>query len=160
MTTSLGTKTKKKQPQASALPAISEVDRSFEEALIALEEACQNILVGELIDSHGDSEQRHWQQRLKNIITPVSLALGEHKGPRRFHFHYRHREDDASVLHPVMEPSPIDMLAHVCETALDQSETQLAGMQSKELIAYRNVLERSLRGFLHAYDDYKESIEA
>src|SRR5205085_662405 len=98
----------------SAQPAISTTDREFEQALLSLENACMRILESHYANGRQDTERLYWQQRFKNIVTPVSLALAECKGPRRFHYHYRHRADDASVLHPVLEPSPLDTLAQVC----------------------------------------------
>lgn len=157
MTTSLGTKTRKKQVSSPSLPL---GDREFEQSLIALEDACQRVLDGIFSEGRYDTERLTWQQHFKNIATPVSLALAEYKGPRRFHYHYRHKKGDESVLTPVFEPSPIDLLALVCEKALLQSQSQLVGIQDKVMIAYRRLLERSLRGFLNCHARYKEKLNA
>lgn len=153
MTTSIGTKTRKKQ-QASPVPAVS--DREFERSLIALEDACQRVLEASFSDGRFDTERLTWQLYFKNIAMPVSLALAECKGPRRFHYHYRHKKEDESVLTPVFEPSPIDMLAQVCETALRQSHARLTNLQDADMLAYRRMLERALRGFLANHARAKE----
>jgi len=148
MSTSVGTKSRKKQPSlAAALPP------RLEQAMGGLENTCMQILYGE--DGASDSERMYWQQRFKNIATPVSLALNEYKGPRRFHYHYRHRDDDEAVLRPVMEPSPIDMLAQVCEYSLAECHAKLVGIRDERMLKTQRILEHALQIFLQRYREYK-----
>jgi len=157
MNASVGTKTQKKQ--SSLLPpVIPESGRRVEQALLSLENACLYILDIGFVTDRRDTEARYWQQRFKNIATPVSLALAECKGPRSFHYHYRHREDDESVLHPV-QPPPLDMLAQVCKESLRQCRSELVGIQDEAVLDARNMLESALTGFLVRYRDYsKEAV--
>lgn len=161
MATSARTKAEKKQsPKQSALQGIKGIpasDKDFENALLSLEDACIAVLEGEH-PGRGDTERRYWQQRFINIANPVSLALMEYKGPRHFHYHYRHRKDDEAVLHPVLE-NPIDMLAQVCKNALRQCQSRLVGLQDGDMIASKNMLESALRGFLLRYKDYCRQIK-
>ena len=148
MNTSVGMKSRKKQSSLS--PALPVDDRHFEQALLSLENVCARILQARFRDNRQYSEQLYWQQKLKNIATPVSLALAEYKGPRRFHHHYRHREDDESVLTPVLE-SPIDLLAQVCLHALDQCHTLVGVVQAPDFTRNRDALEHALQHFLSCY---------
>src|SRR5947207_1525821 len=98
MSTSVGTKSKKKQTTISAksstdrqTPDLPLPDREFESAILALENTCVSILDSQFTETSGDSESLYWQQIFINIANPVSLALMESKGPRHFHYHYRHR---------------------------------------------------------------------
>ena len=131
-----------------------ELELSLHEPLIELEDICARLLETRFA-TRDDSERMYWQQRFKNIVTPVSLALAEIRGPRRFHHHYRHDADDDSKLLPVLE-NPIDMLAHACEYALQQSSKKLSGIHDDDLIAAQRVLERSLNNFLLKYQQYQQ----
>lgn len=154
MNTSVGMKARKKQSSlsVSTAPAIS--DQELEHSLLPLENACVRILESRFGNGRQDTDRLYWQQRFKNIVTPVWLALAECKGPRRFHYHYRHRPEDETILHPVLEPSPIATLAQVCKDALDQCQTQLVGIEDDVIIETRNLLESALGNFLQRYREY------
>ena len=124
--------------------------RDLEQSLLALESACMHILESQFVSDREDVDGLMWQRKFKNIVTPISLALREYKGPRRFHYHYRHREDDETVLHPVME-DPMDTLALVCASALAECRNYFVGIQDAEMIANRDMLEQALRKFLQKY---------
>ena len=151
MPTAVRSKTQKK-PSAARKSAKPALNMGVEQALLALENTCMNIMESQFVHSRDDMDGLMWQRTFKNIVTPVSLALREYKGPRRFHNHYKHREDDDSVLHPVLE-DPLDMLAHVCATALSSCEAQLVGLPDATLGKSRDRLESALRKFLATYAD-------
>ena len=130
----------KKQP--------SSVDVSFEKALMALEDACLEIKDGQFTHGKEDIDRLYWQQKLKNLVMPISLALAEIKGPRVFHQHYKHREDDAAVLTPVLE-SARENLQMVCERSLHEC-VNLNGMKGAKLVEEKSLLERALRQMLAA----------
>lgn len=138
-----GAKTRKKQAVEP------ESDGLLENSLLVLEDICQRLLATRFAD-RDDSDRMYWQQRFKNIVTPVSLALAELRGPRVFHQHYRHDENDSSIMRPVLE-DPYEMLAHTCETALKESGRKLTGVHDDDLIAAQRRLEKSLNNFLHSY---------
>jgi hypothetical protein len=148
---SVGMKVGKKQSP------VSEFDRQFEQSLLSLENVCLNVMDSRFVHDRQDMEGLYWQRRFKNIVTPISLALAEYRGPRRFHYHYRHRKDDESVLHPVME-DPIDTLAQVCKSTLAQCQTDLVGIADGAINKKGRMLEQALRNFLHRYDEHKEKI--
>ena len=158
MSTSVGMKARKKQPSLSARAAqpvpVAANDHQFETSLLSLENACMRILEGDYTGAE-DTESLYWQQRLMNIAKPVSLALAECNGLRRFHYHYRHREDDESILHPVLEPSPINTLAQVCQDALKHCHNDLVGIQNESLLKTRRSLENALQGFLVKFREIK-----
>jgi hypothetical protein len=108
------------------------------------------VLDTRLSSKKDDLDGLYWQRKFQNIATPVSLALAECKGPRHFHYHYKHRKDDDTVLQPVME-NPLQVLAQVCKSALEQAGTQLVGIDNAKITRMRDVFERSLRGFLAVY---------
>ncbi|MEQ1705514.1 MAG: hypothetical protein ABL867_06020 [Rickettsiales bacterium] len=136
------TKTQKKQPASSLY-----VSPSLNEALLDLEEVCARMLEKRFA-IRDDSERMYWQQRFKNIVTPVSLALSEIRGPRRFHHHYRHDADNDDVLLPVLE-NPLEILARACEHALYESNRKLSGIHDEDLILAQRRLEKALNNFLH-----------
>lgn len=155
MVSSVDTKARKKQsplsqhtPNAAAFP--------YEKSLLVLENACLQILESQFA-AKGDMDRLYWQQRFKNAVTPISLALREYNGQQRFHNHYRHREDDESVLHPVLEPSPIDMLAQVCEQALDNCRGDLVGIRDRDIVEQQRILESALQNFLARYKKFKSA---
>lgn len=152
MTTSVGTKARKKQPALSPPP--EDIAPLFEQSLLSLENVCMRLLEGRFTSGRDDVDSLYWQQRFKNIATPISLALREYRGPRRFHNHYRHRVDDETILHPVME-NPLDMLAHVCEQALTACRNDLVGVYNDKLTKHRRMLEHALQMFMLRYKKYK-----
>lgn len=135
------TKSQKKQPTPTVSP-----NSSLDESLLVLEDVCMRLLDTRFA-IRDDSERMYWQQRFKNIVTPVSLALAEVRGPRRFHHHYRHDADDDTLMLPVLE-NPLEMLAHTCEHALKESNKKLSGVHDDDLIAAQRRLERALNNFL------------
>ena len=129
------------------------VPSSLDKSLLMLESVCARLLetrfpIGD------DSERMVWQQQLKNIVTPLSLALAEIKGPRQFHNHYRHDVNDDTILKPVLE-NPIDMLAHACEKALHDVSIKLNVVHDADLVSAQNQLEKILRKFLTDYTEQK-----
>lgn len=153
MNNSVGTKARKKQSPLSP-PPVAATPALFEQPLLALESACMRILESRFAGARDDIDGLYWQQRFKNIATPISLVLREYKGPRRFHNHYRHRADDDSILHPVLE-DPLDMLAQVCAQALDACRNDLVGIYNENLIRQRRLLEHALQMFLLRYNKFK-----
>jgi hypothetical protein len=156
MSTSVGIKVRKKQSSlsaktAEAVPVSADV-HLLETSLLSLENACMRVLESDYTET-SDTERMYWQQRLMNIAKPVSLALAECNGLRRFHYHYRHRADDETILHPVLEPSPVSTLAQVCEVALKSCRSDLVGIQDTSLLKARTMLEGALQGFLVKYRD-------
>lgn len=151
MNTSVGTKARKKQPALSTAPEAK--DRRLEVSLLSLENACLRVLDSR-VSSREDIEILTCQQRLKNAASMVSLALNEYKGPRHFHYHYRHREDDATVLQPVLE-DPLDMLARACRDAQRQCRSEMVGIPDSSLYRARNMFESALQGFLARYTKAK-----
>lgn len=140
MGSTVGTKARKKQPATSrALP----VNVSFERALMALEDICQDIRYGQFTHGKEDMDRLYWQQKLKNIAVPVSLALAEYKGPRVFHHHYKHKDGDEQVLTPVLESSR-DNLLKVCGRALTECDAMF-GMKGSKLLEERELFCRALR---------------
>ncbi len=135
--------------KASTAPTKTVKNSLIDKYLLELEDVCARLLEMQFA-SRGDTERIIWQQRFKNIVTSVSLALSEIKGPRKFHFHYRHDAKDDSLMRPVLE-NPIDLLAHSCEMALAESARKLSGVHDGDLVmAWRN-LESALRNFLLGY---------
>jgi hypothetical protein len=150
MNTSVSTKTKKKESLSAEKPQPATVVDDLRVSLLSLENACARILENDYAEGRLDSDGLYWQQRLMNIAKPVSLALAESNGPRHFHGHYRHRKDDESILHPVLE-DPIEALAQTCEHALQACDSKLVGMQDQSLLRSRHMLESALQGFLNRY---------
>ncbi len=126
-------------------PTIS-TNTLLDESLLMLEDVCIRLL-DMRFSVRDDSERMYWQQRFKNIVTPISLALAEVNGTRRFHHHYRHDADDNTLMLPVLE-NPLEMLAHTCEHALEESTKKLSGVHDDDLIAAQRRLERALNNFL------------
>lgn len=143
MGSSVDMKLRKKQSPNTAEAA------SFEQALMALEDIILDIRDGQFTHGKEDIERLYWQQKLKNIAMPVSLALAEYKGPRVFHHHYKHSEDNHEVLTPVLE-SARDNLFNACERALYECES-LVGMKGSKLLEEKNLLCRALRQLIIAF---------
>lgn len=145
MAATMRTKTKTQKTSAAHTAT-----RDMEHALLALENACMQMLESQFVHDRDDVEGLVWHRKFKNIVTPVSLALREHKGPRHFHNHYKHREDDDSILHPVLD-DPLETLAHTCQSALAECQNGFAGLQDEDMIANRQMLEQALKKFLSQY---------
>lgn len=132
-----------RQADAIENPAFHKSNPNFERALMALEDICLEIKDGQFTHGKEDLDRLFWQQKLKNIAMSLSLALAEYRGPRVFHHHYKHREDDAAVLTPVLE-SARENLITMCERALAESEG-FVGMKGSKLLAERTQMEKALR---------------
>lgn len=143
MGVSLDTKSSKKQP--ASLPRDS-ASQSFDRALMQLENICFEISHGDFTHGREDMDRIYWQQKLKNIAMPLSLALAEHKGPRVFHHHYKHDEKNADVLVPVME-SARENLIKACERASHQCD-DMTGMKGSKLLEERALLCKAIRAVL------------
>lgn len=129
-------------------PRTCKTSLSFERALMALEDMCLDIKDGQFTHGKEDIDRLYWQQKLKNIALPVSLALAEYKGPRVFHQHYKHADQHSEALMPVMESSRDNLIA-TCKRALAECE-ELHGMKGAKLLEEKALLERALRQFLAA----------
>jgi hypothetical protein len=137
----VGTKLRKKQP--ATVQALS-----FEQALMALEDVCLDIKDGQFTHGKEDIDRLYWQQKLKNIAMPISLALSEFKGPRVFHHHYKHTEGSAEEMIPVLE-SARENLMMVVEKSLYECEN-LNGMKGSKLLEEKEQLCRALRQMITA----------
>ena len=147
MGNSVGTKVQKKQ--STILPDVEE-SRAVEKAVLALESACVRVMEARLSSGKDDVDGMYWQRKFQTIATPVSLSLAECKGPRHFHYHYKHSAKDDSVLQPVLE-NPMQVLAQVCKDALERTACDLVGINNKKAEQLRDVFDRALRGFLAVY---------
>jgi hypothetical protein len=139
MGSSVGMKLKKKQPATAS-------GAQFERALMELEDICQDIQTGQFTHGKEDIDRLYWQQKLKNLAMPISLALAEYKGPRVFHHHYKHKESDEQVLTPVLESSR-DNLVNACTRALHECEN-MNGMKGSKLVEEKRLFCKSLRQVL------------
>jgi hypothetical protein len=157
MPTSVGTKAGKKQSSLSKKDAIPAGDRDFEHSLMILENVCFLVMNTQFFEGRNDVEGRTWQERFINIATPVSLALAEYKGPRHFHYHYRHSPTNDAVLQPVLE-NPVDTLAHACQVALNACRNDLVGIQDAVMLETKTMLEQALGAFLQQYEHYSSQI--
>ncbi len=152
MATSVRTKVQKKQPAftaENASPAHDDAEhtRKLEQAVMDLEDAVFQVLNADKGHNFHDVDFLYWNRRLKSIATQVSLALSEQRGPRRFHYHYRHDPKDFDTLYPVAGPAPIETLCRVCREALSQC-AEMVGIQDEQGLFTRNKLEQGLRQFL------------
>jgi hypothetical protein len=155
MSVSAYTKAQKKQTPLSRQASASGLSRNLEQSLLALESACMLILDSQFTHGREDEDGMLWQRKFKNIVTPISIALREYKGPRRFHFHYKHRKDDEEVLTPVFE-DPLENLVRACKTALTHCENDLVGISDDEIADNRDMLETALRGMLSRYKKFNK----
>jgi hypothetical protein len=122
--------------------------RKLEQVIMELEDAVFDVLHATKGHAFHDVDFLYWNRRLKNIATPISMALAEYRGPRRFHEHYRHDPDNYDTLQPVAGPSPMMTLMRVCREALtDCADT--TGLQDAENRNCRDQLEHALRQVLH-----------
>lgn len=127
-----------------------ETTRKFEQSLLDLEDAVITVLEAHKGHAFHDVDFLYWDRKLKNIATPISLALSECKGPRQFHYHYRHDPQDEERLIPVME-SPISNLLKVCRNALIRC-TEMVGLVDRSVVINKIRLEQSIRSFINRYN--------
>lgn len=123
---------------------------ALQKSICVLEDTVQKILYGDASERFHDVDFLYWMRKLKNIATPISLALAEYGGPRVFHQHYKHDPKDYNHMLPVAGPDPLTTLAHVCRQALAES-TDIVGVDDNEIKLLRDELEYSLRLFLNRY---------
>lgn len=146
MGTSVRTKgQKRQQPFMSATDV--EYTRKLEQAALELEDAVFHVLNADRDGGFHDVDFLYWHRRLHNIATQISLALAEHRGPRRFHYHYRHDPQNHDALYPVAGPAPLETLARVCREALAQC-IDMVGVPDDHILFARNRLEQAIRNFL------------
>lgn len=160
MPSSVRTKQTKKQPafaataqgspQANGVLSLGQQNQ-LESAVMELEEACLNILLEPATRGRDETQAREQARQLKNIATPISLALRECEGMRRFHHHYRHDPENPDTLTPVLEPSPYKMVAALCAQALEKlSEFHVVEDSSmrKDIAQLRHALGDYMNGYL------------
>lgn len=160
MSSSVRTKNSKKQPAFEAASqanapngALSVEEQSrLESSVMELEQACMNILLQYPVPGNTHTDTREQARVLKNIATPLSLALRECEGVRRFHNHYRHDPQDPDLLKPVLEPSPYQMVAALCEQAVSKL-SEFHVVESDELRNEISLLKHALSTYLA---DYRE----
>ena len=136
-------------PPTGALDDV-DVSRKLEQALLDLEDAVLTVLDAHKGHAFHDVDFLYWDRKLKNIATPISLALSECKGPRTFHYHYKHDKDDAELMIPVME-SPIVTLLKVCRNALIRCN-DMVGSVDNAVTVNKIRLEQSVRAFINCYN--------
>ena len=155
MSTSVGTKTKKKQLSLLKTPAQeqeSKQQKALEMVMLNLETVCLMILESEFAPPAEDATCRAARQRFINVASPVSLALMECKGgPRHFHHHYRHKPGDDSILQPILE-NPTDSLALACHEATKPCHEDLLGLRDPDLRQTRQAFQQALHNFLAIYN--------
>jgi len=163
MNTSGDTKEKKKQSATAKTKATApesthspkhdpKHDKAREMAMLTLETVCLLVLESEMAPPAEDETARTVRQRFINVAAPVSLALMECKGgPRHFHFHYRHKPEDESVLQPVFE-DPVDTLALACREASKHCHEELLGLRDPDLRQTRQAFQQAIHAFLAIYD--------
>jgi hypothetical protein len=147
MPTSVRTKVQKKQ--LAFAPAHEDVQQTkrLEQAVLDLEDAVFQVLNADKGHNFHDVDFLYWNRRLKSIATQISLALSEYRGPRRFHYHYRHDPKDFDTLYPVAGPAPLDTICRVCREGIT-SCAEMVGIQDEQGLHTRNKLEQALRLFL------------
>ncbi|MFO0389073.1 MAG: hypothetical protein ACK502_05055 [Alphaproteobacteria bacterium] len=144
------------KPEHVATPVHKPDERMiFEQALIDLETVCARILDMQLADAHDYGERLQIQQHFKNIVTPVSLALSECKGPRHFHNHYKHSENVDDLLEPAANPPALDVLAETCADAMRQCQKKLVSIHDDDFVSYLHDFEHALRTFMLRHGYYK-----
>lgn len=127
-----------------------DVTRKLEQTLLDLEDAVITVLESHKGPEFHDVDFLYWDRKLKNIATPISLALSECKGPRVFHYHYRHDPEHSEELIPVME-SPITTLLKVGRNALIRCN-DMVGNVDKSVMVNKIRLEQSIRSFINCYN--------
>ena len=136
-------------PLSGTLDDLS-VTRKLEQSILDLEDAVLTVLDAHKGHAFHDVDFLYWDRKLKNIATPISLALSECKGPRMFHYHYRHDRDDAEKMIPVME-SPVITLLKVCRNSLIRCN-DMVGSVDQTVIVNKIRLEQSIRAFINCYN--------
>lgn len=155
MGSTVRTKVQKKQPaldkpaQRTAPAALSDIEqtRRLEQAVMDLEDAVHTVLQHDKGHAFHDVEFLYWNRKLKSAATQISLALAEYRGPRRFHYHYRHDPKDYDALYPVAGPAPMVTLTRVCREALTQC-SEMVGIGDRHALSARDTLEQALRLFI------------
>ena len=127
-----------------------DVSRKLEQALLDLEDAVLTVLDAHKGHAFHDVDFLYWDRKLKNIATPISLALSECKGPRTFHYHYKHDPEHEETMIPVME-SPITTLLKVCRNSLIRCN-DMVGAVDKAVTINKIRLEQSIRSFINCYN--------
>lgn len=147
MATSVRTKAQKKQPTFATPHDDVELTRKLEQAVMELEDAVFQVLSADKGHQFHDVDFLYWHRRLNSVATQISLALSECRGPRRFHYHYRHDPQDYDTLYPVSGPGPLETLMRVAREALTHC-AEMVGVQDEKALFTRNRLEQALRLFL------------
>lgn len=137
-------------PSPSAALSDLNIARKLEQALLDLEDAVLTVLDAHKGHAFHDVDFLYWDRKLKNIATPISLALSECKGPRVFHHHYRHNPNCEQEMIPVME-SPIMTLLKVCRNSLIRCN-DMVGSVDKAVTINKIRLEQSIRNFINCYN--------
>ncbi len=155
MSTSVGTKAKKKQPALlknapppSPSQAAVQREKALETAMLSLETACLMVMESEFAPPSSDESCQTARQRFINVAAPVSLALRECKGgPRHFHQHYRHKIGDDTILQPILE-DPVEDLLLACREAARHCHEELLGLRDPGLRQTRAAFQRALNEFI------------
>lgn len=127
----------------------------LEQVMITLETICARILDMRIADARDYNERLQIQLHFKNIVTPVSLALAECKGPRHFHQHFKHSDDPEERLEPAANPPALDVLSETCTQALKHCQKKLANLHDEDFIENYNELEHALRNFVLHHRNFK-----
>ncbi len=133
---------------------------TLEQAVLALEEAVFSVLDMNKGHAFHDVDFLYWNRRLKSVAMQLSLAMSEHRGPKRFHEHYRHDPKNYDALLPVAGPSPLVTLARLAREALTEC-ADMHGIADRVVLRAKERLEQAVRGFLNQYHaSQKELAEA
>lgn len=159
MSTSVGTKAKKKQSTSlkkptppPARPASPQADKALEMAMLTLETICLMVLESDFSPTPEEEGALAARQRFINAVTPVSLALMECKGgPRHFHQHYRHKPEDETILQPILE-DPVANLALACREASKHCHEELLGLRDPDLRHARQAFQQAIQSFLSLHE--------
>lgn len=134
----------------ASAPSDADATRGVEQAALVLESAVLQVLEANKGHAFHDVDFLYWSRKLKSAAMPVSLALSELKGPKRFHYHYRHDPNDHEKLYPVVGPLPVDTLARVAQQALIACN-DLVGVPDDHVRKLCDRFEQALRVFLHKH---------
>jgi hypothetical protein len=137
-------------PALVRLDSDIDITRKLEHAVMELEDAVYAVLESNKGHSFHDVDFLYWDRTLKNIATPISLALSEYKGPRRFHYHYRHDPNEHNRMMPVFE-SPLLMLVRVCRDAMMRCN-EMVGVSEKRISRLKSRLELALKLVISSYN--------
>jgi hypothetical protein len=149
MANSVRTKALKKQQGIASPGQDARETQRLEQAALRLEDAVLKVLEASKGYKFHDVDFLYWDRRLKNIATHLSLALAEYKGPRRFHYHYRHDPKNHEQLYPVMGPAPIAMLLRVCREGYAKLD-EMVGLRDAAIREHRTLLQQAIRGVMNA----------